>query len=67
MGFTKSAYSNCTIFEIQNEGMIKMVFTSKNTDERDHSFNSRDEAIEWILINGNTFRRYFIMEQITVY
>ena len=67
MAFTKSAYSKYAIFEIQNEGIIKMVFTSKNTDERDHSFNSRDEAIEWILINGNTFRRYFIMEQITVY
>lgn len=67
MGFTKSAYSRYVIFESQNGGIIKMVFTSKNTDERDHSFDSRDEAIEWILINGDTFRRYFIMEQITVY
>ena len=67
MGFTKSVHSNYAIFEIQNEGMIKMVFTSKNTDERDHSFDSRDEAIEWILINGETFRKYFIMEQIVVY
>jgi hypothetical protein len=67
MWFTKSAYSRYAIFEIQDGGMIKMVFTSKNTDERDHSFDSRDEAIEWILINGDSFRRCFIMEQITVY
>lgn len=67
MCFTKSAHSRYVIFESQNGGIIKMVFTSKNTDERDHSFDSRDEAIEWILINGDTFRRYFIMEQITVY
>lgn len=67
MAFTKSAYSQYAIFETQVDGIVQMVFTSKNTDERDHSFDSRDEAIEWILINGETFRKYFIMEQIVVY
>jgi len=65
-GVRRSFHSYYTIFEIQDKGIIKMVYPKlENGDE--HTFKTRDEAIEWIVDYADDFRRYFIMEQITVY
>ena len=62
----RSFHSYYAIFEIQDKGIIKMVYPKlENGDE--HTFKTREEAIEWIFDYADDFRRYFIMEQITVY
>ena len=61
----RRSFSNYAIFEIQEKGIIKMVFAGD--ENKEHSFPTRDEAIEWLVDYADDFRRYFIMEQITVY
>jgi len=65
-GVRRSFHSYYAIFEIQDKGIIKMVYPKlENGDE--HTFKTREEAIEWLFDYADDFRRYFIMEQITVY
>lgn len=65
-GVRRSFHSYYAIFEIQDKGIIKMVYPKlENGDE--HTFKTREEAIEWLVDYADDFRRYFIMEQITVY
>jgi len=64
-GVRRSFHSYYAIFEIQDKGIIKMVFAGD--EGKEHSFPTRDEAIEWLVNYADDFRRYFIMEQITVY
>ena len=65
-GVRRSFNSYYAIFEIQDKGIIKMVYPKlENGDE--HTFKTRDEAVEWLVDYADDFRRYFIMEQITVY
>lgn len=47
--------------------ILKKLENTKSTLDDKVVVSIYSDAIEWILINGNTFRRYFIMEQITVY
>ena len=61
----RRSFSDYAIFEIQDKGIIKMVFAGDTNKE--HSFSTRKEAIEWLVKYADDFRRYFIMEQITVY
>jgi hypothetical protein len=65
LGAIRRSFSNYAIFEIQDKGIIKMVFTGD--EDKEHSFPTRGEAIEWLVKYADDFRRYFIMEQITVY
>ena len=65
LGAVRRSFFNYAIFEIQDKGIIKMVFTGDA--EKEHSFPTREEAIEWLINYADDFRRYFIMEQITVY
>lgn len=65
-GVRRSFHSYYAIFEIQDKGIIKMVYPKlENGDE--HTFKTREEAIEWLVDYADDFRRYFIMEEITVY
>ena len=63
----RSSFTHYTIFEISEKGIVKMVYTADEDDERDHSFKTKEEAHEWLIKNAKKFRRYFIMEQVTVY
>jgi hypothetical protein len=62
----RSFHSYYAIFEIQDKGLIKMVYP-KLENGNEHTFKTREEAIEWLVDYADDFRRYFIMEQITVY
>lgn len=65
-GVRRSFHSYYAIFEIQDKGIIKMVYPKlENGDE--HTFKTRDEAVEWLVNYADDFRRYFLMEQITVH
>ena len=62
----RRSFHSYAIFEIQDKGIIKMVYPKlENGDE--HTFKTREESIEWLVDYADDFRRYFIMEQITVY
>ena len=63
----RRSFTRYTIFEIADKGIVKMVYTADKDDERDHSFKTKEEAHEWLINNAENFRRYFIMEQVTVY
>jgi len=63
----RRSFTHYTIFEIADKGIVKMVYTADKDDERDHSFKTKEEAHEWLINNAKNFRRYFIMEQVTVY
>jgi hypothetical protein len=51
----RRSFSNYAIFEIQDKGIIKMVFTGDA--EKEHSFPTREEAIEWLINYADDFRR----------
>lgn len=63
----RRSFTHYTIFEISEKGSVKMVYTAEKDDERNHSFKTKEEAHEWLINNAENFRRYFIMEQVTVY
>lgn len=63
----RRSFIHYAIFEIADKGIVKMVYTADKDDERDHSFKTKEEAHEWLINNADNFRRYFIMEQVTVY
>ena len=63
----RRSFTHYTIFEISEKGIVKMVYTADKDDERDNSFKTKEEAHEWLIKNAKKFRRYFIMEQVTVY
>ena len=64
-GVRRSFYSHYAIFEIQDKGIITFVYP-KCKDGNEQSFKTREEAVEWLVDYADDFKRYFIMEQITV-
>ena len=65
-GCRRSFHSYYAIFEIQDKGIIKMIYP-KLENGNEHTFKTREDAIEWLVDYADDFRRYFIMEQITIY
>ena len=63
----RRSFTHYAIFEIADKGIVKMVYTADKDDKRDHSFKTKEKAHEWLINNADNFRRYFIMEQVTVY